>query len=309
VLLLSWLFFLLALQMFGLFETDWLNANWGGGLARKSGWVGSFFTGVLAVVVASPCTAPFMGAALGFALSQSIGTLFLVFALLGVGLSTPYLLFAIFPSWGRYLPKPGAWMETVKQFFAFPLLLTCVWLVWLLAESRGNFALAIALGGMVGWSFVIWLKNRAAATMVAILILVSGVTTLWKMPPPALAAVTEGWAPFSTAALQRSGDETVFVDFTADWCLTCKVNERLVLSQSDIVEFLKKNHVRLVKGDWTNRDAEITKFLNKYQRAGVPFYIVFGPGAPDGKILPELLTPEIFRREMESVLQSKGGTP
>lgn len=310
VLLLCWLFFLLGLQMLGYFEVDWLNPNVGASLARRQGWVGAFFTGVLAVVVASPCTAPFMGAALGYGLSQPVHMLMSIFFIIGLGLATPYLLFGIFPAWVRILPKPGAWMQRLKEFFAFPLFLTSVWLVWLLAQLRGNLSVGLALTGLVGWAFVIWLKNRRLAILTSILILAGGLYVLHDLPEPLPESLHSDaqWASFSAAAITRQASETVFVDFTADWCLTCKLNERLVLTRPDILQFVRDNNIRLVRGDWTKQDPEITKFLNNYRRAGVPFYIAFGPGAPEGRIFPELLTPEVFRREMETVLAKLGET-
>lgn len=309
VLLLSWLFFLLAVQLLGYFEIEWLNPNIGHQLTRKEGLAGSFFTGVLAVVVASPCTAPFMGVALGFALSQSLGILLAVFFLLGLGLGFPYLLFGIFPSWSRFLPKPGAWMQTLKEVMAFPLLLTCVWLVWLLAQLKGNLAAGLALTGMVGWFFVLWVRprSRVLAYLAAAAVLALGALILREFPNAEVATGSDElhWQSFSDAALARQGNETVFVDFTADWCLTCKLNERLVFTQPEVIQLLKDRSVKLVKGDWTKQDAGITRFLNNYRRAGVPFYIAFGPGAPEGKIFPEVLTPEIFRREIENVMTKR----
>lgn len=314
VLLLAWLFFLLSVQLLGYYEIEWLNPNVGHKLTRKEGLAGSFFTGVLAVVVASPCTAPFMGVALGFALAQSISVLLAIFLSLGLGLAFPYLLFGIFPNWARALPKPGAWMQTLKELMAFPLLLTCVWLVWLLAQLKGGLASGLALTGMVGWFFVLWVssRSRVVAYIVSALVIASGLLILREFPGSSATTTVENgeldWKPFSDNSLARESNETVFLDFTADWCLSCKVNEQLVFSRPEIIELLKKNSVKLVKGDWTKQDANITRFLNNYRRAGVPFYIAFGPGAPEGKIFPEVLTPEIFKREITAVIKNGDGS-
>jgi len=313
LLLLSWLFFLLALQLLGLYEINWIDGNLGGRLARQGGNAGAFFTGVLAVVVASPCTAPFMGAALGFAIAQSTAVLISVFLMMGLGLAFPYLLFGLFPSWARVLPRPGAWMIRFKQIMAIPLFLTCAWLVWLLTQLKGDVALGLAIAGMAVWFFMVWIKSRRLVTSVMIggLVVVAGLMTIYKLPD-AISSSSSGesslnWEPFQESKALWDGSTSVFVDFTADWCLTCKVNERLVFDRQEIVDFFKTNHIRMLKGDWTRQDPAITQFLSRYQRVGVPFYIVFGPGAPDGKILSEVLTPETFKNQMQSALQLKEG--
>lgn len=313
VLLLAWLFFLLALQLLGYFELSWLNPNIGGRLARQSGWVGAFFTGVLAVVVASPCTAPFMGAALGFAIAQSISVLLLVFVMMGLGLAFPYLLFGLFPSWSRVLPRPGAWMQTFKEIMAFPLLLTCVWLVWLLAQLKGDMAVALALAGMIAWVFILWLRShKIISTLLALILLFAGIKILHDLPDVSQKVMESAselkWEPFQESEAKWNGGAPVFVDFTADWCLTCKVNERLVFERTEVIRYLKDHGYRLLKGDWTKQDPAITQFLARHQRVGVPFYIAFGPGAPEGRILPEVLTVETFKSNLNQVLKPKEGS-
>lgn len=296
VLALAWVFFLLALQMFDYFELSWINPAMGHGLTRKEGVWGSFFTGVLAVVVASPCTAPFMGAALGFALTQSFLILLLVFLMLGLGLSFPYLLFVLSPGWIRFLPKPGAWMRTLKELMAFPLLLTSAWLVWLLIQQRGTMAFLLAAAGLIGLFFVLWLRfKRSLWTIVLLLLIFAGgigaISFLPSGPSNGTAvAATGAWQAFSEKAIEQHKGDLVLVDLTADWCLTCKVNERVVLESAEIQKYFKDHHVVLLRGDWTQKDENITRFLNKYRRAGVPFYIVFGPRNPNGQVLPEILT-------------------
>jgi thiol:disulfide interchange protein DsbD len=311
ILFLVWLFFLLVMQLLGLYEIGWINGNVGGKWARREGNVGAFFTGVLAVVVASPCTAPFMGVALGFALSQSTPILLAVFICMGLGLSFPYVLFGVFPSWSRILPKPGVWMLRFKQVMAVPLLLTCVWLTWLLLQLKGEKGVGLAIAGMIALFLCVWIKTKKWQVPVAFgfLVLAGGVAAVRALPDvQAEARASElNWEPFQESQMTWEQGPTIFIDFTADWCLTCKVNERLVFDRKDIVQFLKTNHVRLLKGDWTRQDPAITQFLSKYQRAGVPFYIAFGPKAPQGKILPEVLTPEVFKREMQAVMDVKEG--
>jgi thiol:disulfide interchange protein len=297
--LLCWLFFSLALNLLGVFEIDFLNAGFGDRLTRASGITGSFFTGVLAVVVASPCTAPFMGVALGFGLSQSTPILIATFTMLGLGLAFPYILFAVFPSWIRVLPRPGLWMVRVKQAMAFPLLLTLVWLLWVLGEVRGPNAQAIVLAGCVALGFALWLSEwrRQVALFVAGVTILGGMTYVYRTEKHAAHAESgpDIWQPYSAALLESLRGKNVFVNMTADWCLTCKVNERLVFSDPEILDLLKKKNINLLKGDWTQRNAEITLFLNRYERAGVPFYVLYSPQHPGGQTLPEVLTKSSFK--------------
>ncbi|MBX3021424.1 MAG: thioredoxin family protein [Bdellovibrionales bacterium] len=296
--LLSWLFFVLALNLLGLFELDIFDAGFGQKLTRLGGLPGSFFTGVLAVVVASPCTAPFMGVALGFGLSQPTYVLFAVFACLGLGLAFPYLVFAIFPSWIRILPKPGMWMMRLKQAMAFPLLLTLVWLLWVLGQVRGPNAVAFVLAGCVTLGFAFWLSawRRLIAALIAAITVVGGLTYIYRAERRAVSvdAGPDIWQPYSPALLESLRGKNVFVNMTADWCLTCKVNERLVFSDPEVVGLFEKKNIVLIKGDWTQRNEEITLFLNRYERVGVPFYVLYSPQHPNGQVLPEVLTKSTF---------------
>jgi thiol:disulfide interchange protein/DsbC/DsbD-like thiol-disulfide interchange protein len=297
--LLCWLFFLLALNLFGVFELDFLNAGFGGKLTRMAGWWGSFFTGVLAVVVASPCTAPFMGVALGFGLTQTIPVLISIFLMLGLGLAFPYLLMAIFPGAVRALPKPGKWMTILKQVMAFPLLLTMVWLLWILAQVRGPNAVGAVLGGCVALAFIFWLPGKKAkrfAKAAAAIVLVLGLIFIYRGEEAAKAQVgSEVWQPYSEALMEKLKGKAVFIDMTADWCLTCKVNEKLVLNDPEIMALFEAKKIILVKGDWTQRNEEITRFLTRYDRVGVPFYVLYSPQHPQGLPLPEVLTKSSFK--------------
>jgi thiol:disulfide interchange protein DsbD len=263
---------------------------------------GSFFTGVLAVIVASPCTAPFMGVALGFGLAQPTPILLATFLSLGLGLAFPYIIFAIFPSWIRVLPKPGIWMMRLKQVMALPLLATDIWLLWILAQVQGNEAVTIVAAGLLALAFAFWLSSHRwrklarGLTVVALLIGLGVISARTRTVAATAEAETEGiWKPYSPAALEaaRSGPGA-FVNMTADWCLTCKVNERLVFSDPQVQALLLEKKITLLKGDWTQRNEDITLFLNHYDRVGVPFYVLYSPRHPSGQPLPEVLTKSIF---------------
>ncbi len=295
--LLVWLFFVLALNLLGLFEIDFFDAGFGHKLTRMGGVWGSFFTGILAVVVASPCTAPFMGVALGFGLAQPTFILLSVFAALGVGLAFPYLMFAVFPSWVRILPKPGMWMVRVKQVMAVPLFCTALWLLWILSQVRGPVSVGFVVAGCAALALVVLLsKWRVAVSGVTAAILAAAIFNVYSANPPPAAAAAGIWKPFSFALLRElQEDHNVLVDMTADWCLTCKVNERLVLDDAEVQGFLKEKKVELLRGDWTQRNEEITRFLNRYDRVGVPFYVLYSARHPNGLPLPEVLTKTTFK--------------
>lgn len=295
--ILSWLFFGLSLNLLGFFEIDFLNSGIGGRLTRAGGVAGSFFTGVLAVVVASPCTAPFMGVALGFGLTQSTLVLFAIFLSLGLGLAFPYLVFGFFPGFIRVLPRPGAWMNTVKQVMAFPLLLTTLWLVWVLGQVRGINAVMVVLIGCLGIAFAVWFSSwkKKAAKIATALIILGGLVFIYRSEQSVQTAVeSDVWKPYSETMMESLKGKNVFVNMTADWCLTCKVNERLVFNDPDVMKLLEMKNVVLVKGDWTQRNEAITRFLSRFDRVGVPFYVLYSPQHPHGQILPEVLSKSTF---------------
>lgn len=308
--LLSWTFVALSLNLLGFYEIDILDAGFGQKLTRKEGLSGSFFTGVLAVVVASPCTAPFMGVALGFGISQPIPILVAVFFALGLGLAFPYLVFAIFPKWIRVLPKPGAWMMRAKQIMAIPLILTVVWLLWVLQQVSGNTALVLVVVSCVMFALASlipettkkkkWRKRAMVISTFFFAVVVLPYVRAAKTSSTE-STKTEGWESYSPALLESLKGKRVFVNMTADWCLTCKVNERLVFKDSEILELLRAKQVTLVLGDWTQRDDEITMFLSRYDRVGVPFYVLFSPQYPEGQVLPEVLTKSSFKNWVEKV--------
>jgi DsbC/DsbD-like thiol-disulfide interchange protein/cytochrome c biogenesis protein CcdA len=298
VALMAYVLFALGLSLSGAVHFGAGLMNLGSGLAQKPGLSGAFFTGVLAVVVASPCTAPFMGTALGYAMTQPAWVALLVFATLGLGLALPFLLLGWFPRLAALLPKPGAWMERFKQFMAFPLYLSVVWLLWVLARQTDPQALARVLLGLVAVAFVLWLwPSRGVLAASAKLTALAAAVGLALMPPvPTPAATlteagTEPWSSERVAELRADG-RTIFVDFTADWCLSCKVNERVALKSDKVQRAFAEQQVAFLVGDWTRADPLITAELARFGRNGVPLYLVYVDGR-EPKVLPQLLTPEI----------------
>jgi thiol:disulfide interchange protein len=312
VLLVAYLMFVVGLSLSGVFYLGGSIAGIGGSLASRSGYGGSFFTGVLAVIVATPCTAPFMGAALGYALSQPAVSLLAVFISLGLGLAAPYLLLSCWPGLQRLMPKPGAWMDTLKQAFAFPMYATAVWLLWVLAQQSGPDAVAAALGGMVVIAFAAWLYNgtrqskslsrkvssviAATAVVAALFVGYANVRQQSGQASPSADSASRDWEPYSAARLQalQSQGAPIFLNMTAAWCITCLVNERVALSDASVRTAFKESEVVYLKGDWTQRDTAITELLGKFGRSGVPLYVFYPPGVGSKPVvLPQILTPDI----------------
>ena len=312
---LALLMFAVGLSLSGVFHLGGSLANVGGSLAQKSGPAGDFFTGLLAVVVAAPCTAPFMGAALGYAFAAPPAVAIGVFVALGVGLALPFLAIAFVPELARRLPKPGAWMETFKQVLAFPMYLTAVWLVWVLAKQRGADAVGWVLGGavLVALGLWVWEYARYRAPVLRALglaIALAGVAALWpvqQLPSARAIAAAEAasqggsgqavqaadgslpWSAEALAALRAEG-RVVFVNMTADWCVSCKANERAVLSTDAFAAARAAANAVYLKGDWTDVDPAITAYLQQYGAVGVPFYAVYPAGGGEPQVLPNLLT-------------------
>jgi thiol:disulfide interchange protein/DsbC/DsbD-like thiol-disulfide interchange protein len=305
--LMAGLLFFLGLSLAGQFEIGLTLTSAGGSLAAKQGYSGSFFTGVLAVVVATPCTAPFMGAALGYALAQSSAVTFAVFTALALGLAVPYVALTLQPAWTRLLPKPGAWMEVLKQAVAVPIFATAIWLAWVLVRGYGADMLLALLSGFLllavaGWFLGRWPAKRWA-TSVAALILI-GVIAVSVLAPRKFAAastssttaeIQTGWEPWSSQAVARyqAQGRPVLVDFTASWCLSCQVNERVALEQPSVQKAFQDSNVALLKADWTRGDDAITQTLAALGRSGVPAYALYVPGESSPRLLPEALTPGI----------------
>ncbi len=305
---LALLLFAVGLNLSGVYTVGASIMGLGGSLAERNGLVGSFFTGVLAVLVASPCTAPFMAAALGFALVQPSYVALGVFLALGLGLALPYLALSFMPPLLRLLPKPGAWMERFKQFLALPMYGAVAWLVWVLAQQvdMGAFALmvaALAVMALGAWIFDASYSHRNLSVRGGVLLiaLVMAVSTLGVLTPRTNSEIAESGelvasVPYTRDALEayRDEDRQVFVNFTAAWCITCLVNERVVFSDPDIAALFEQTDTIYMKGDWTNRNAEIAHALEQFGRSGVPLYVIYRPGEPP-RVLPQVLTRDIVR--------------
>lgn len=320
ILALSYLLFVIGLNLSGLFQIGGAFTNAGGSLAAKNGLTGTFFTGVLATLVATPCTAPFMAGALGYALTQSAAVAMAVFLALGLGLALPYLLFCIVPKLIRILPRPGIWMEKFKEALAFPMYASAAWLVWVFAMQTGPAGILWALCGMVAIAFALWLlthrpenpPGRAVIIALALLALLFAATPflhkgVLQIPGPEAAPETRLSAvAFSENLLAQSlaGENPVFVYMTAAWCITCKVNERVALDAPETIALFRTKNVVTLKGDWTNMNPEITAFLKSYGRSGVPLYVFYGPPdkdtgtRPEPVVLPQILTPGIVARAL-----------
>lgn len=300
VLVVAYLLFLVGLSLSGLFEIGGSFTGLGSGLAARNGLAGSFFTGVLAAVVATPCTAPFMGAALAFALAQPAAVMVAVFLALGLGLALPFLVLAFWPAAQRWLPRPGAWMDTFKQALAFPMYAAVVWLLWVLAQQAGADGVALALGGLVLMAFGLWWRHRSGASAVgtgaAVLSVVLALgAAAWVKPVAADVhaageSSTEAFSPERLAEL-RTQNKPVFVNLTAAWCISCLVNERVALSRPEVKDAFAKAGVVYLKGDWTREDPTITAVLKAHGRSGVPLYLYYAPGAAEARVLPQILTP------------------
>ncbi len=290
----------------------------GQSLTMRKGPTGAFFTGLLAVVVATPCTAPFMGAAIGFALTQPPAMAVLIFEALALGLALPYLILAFAPGAAKALPRPGPWMDRLKQILAFPMYGVAAWLFWVLAQQVDSMGLAAALSGFVLIGFAAWLWDAAAkssktgrrvSTTAAALTMAAAIAFIFVISgrPPAEAgqnAAADGISePFSQDRLTalRAENRPVFVNFTAAWCITCKVNERVALSTTEVEEAFTLHNVAYLKADWTNRNAEIGTTLRSLGRDGVPLYVLYAPGSTEAQILPQILTPGTLIEALENL--------
>lgn len=310
VLAVAYLMFAVGLGLSGAITLGSGAAGIGASLAERPGLAGSFFTGVLASVVATPCTAPFMGAALGFALAQPGPVLLAVFLALGLGLALPYLALTWWPALQRRLPRPGAWMERLKEALAFPMYGAAVWLVWVLGRQAGPDATAIALGGMVAIAFAAWLwqhshgrpplarrSSHGLALVAVALALAGGYAGLASTGASAATSTAESkqdWELYTKARFDalRAEGKPVFVNFTAAWCITCLANERVALSTDSVRAAFRQAGVTYLKGDWTHQDPQISAHLAEFGRSGVPLYLFYPAGAGSSpQVLPQLLTP------------------
>ena len=318
VAVLALLFFILGLSMFGVFEIGTRLTALGSAFAARSGWAGSFFSGLLAVAVATPCTAPFMGTALGYALSQRPVVVFGVFTSLAIGMSFPYVLLTLVPKRSRWIPRSGKWMETLKQVLGFPLMASAAWMAMVLLALSGPTALAALFAALVvsaagAWVFGRWGgidRNGRTRVIVAILAIAMVTGSLFLViraarsnqsmnQGEASAAAPEPagprWERFTPARLAelRARGTPVFIDFTAAWCLTCQVNERVALRDGRVDSRFQELGMVKLKADWTDRNDEIEQAIEGYGRAGVPLYVVYARGTEQPMFLPEILTPGI----------------
>lgn len=300
------LFTLIALNFAGLFEFRSLLPSSVATLEARHPVANAFLTGVLAVAVASPCTAPFMGASLGFAIGLPAGEAMAIFVALGLGMSLPYLAISWLPRIAQWLPRPGAWMETFRHLMAFPMFATVAWLVWVLGEQSGIDGAGALLALLVGLSMVVWAFTLRGRTRVALSTLAVAALAFvaWSIgpaitraaPAPSIASAQDRWQPWAPERVQQllAGGRPVFVDFTAAWCVTCQYNKKTTLARSDVLADFDARHFALLRADWTRRDPSITAALAQLGRNGVPVYVVYKPGQPP-QVLSEILGAEEVR--------------
>jgi thiol:disulfide interchange protein DsbD len=290
---LALLFFAIGLNLLGLFEIGSSVQDVGASLTARNGDAGAFFTGALAVVAATPCTAPFMAGAIGAVLTQSAPVTLLIFTFLALGFAAPLTLLHFAPGLQRLIPKPGAWMEHVKNVLAFPMLATAALLVWVLAEQTGSGGALSLLLVALALAFVLFVARWGRAWLVAGVVVLLGVAALNWRPlvgvETAEHLVEEPWSVARVAELQGEG-RGVFVNFTAAWCVTCKVNEGAALSSRRVAQAFADANVAYLKGDWTNRDDSIAAALAQHGRAGVPLYLFYPADGGAAIVLPQLLS-------------------
>lgn len=316
---LAYLLFVIGLNLIGFFEFGFGLSNVGQKLTRGQSTSSSFFTGTLATIVATPCTAPFMGAAMGFAMTQPPIVSLSVFATLGFGLALPYLILSFIPQARCILPKPGAWMNTFKQFLAFPMFASAIWLVWVMSQQAGPKGVLLVLLGMLAIAFAVWLshlKNQGVARgLTRTALILSLIIPLVSL---AYIQTTDDHHSSQNKTYQfgesfthdklstlLEGDAPIFTEMTAAWCITCKLNHAVAINIQSTKELFQNKNVHYLIGDWTNRDDEITAYLDAFDRNGVPLYVYYGPRdpetgkRPDAKILPQVLTPSIVQKSIK----------
>jgi len=320
---LVYLLLAVGLNLSGVFEVGGGLAGVGDTLTQGDSYSSSFFTGVLATVVATPCSAPFMAPALGAALTQPTANALCIFAALGVGIALPYVLLSFAPWMRRVLPKPGAWMDTLKQLFAFPVYATAAWFLWVLAEQTSPLGLGAALAGAILIALAAWAYQKShfsagggRAAVLATAVIAVAVALLLPVRVAQVAAAPAGtasatvhgddeWQPYDAARVIEltAAGRPLLVNFTASWCLTCLVNERNAFADAAVQEIFHDKKVTLMKGDWTNRDPAITKALAAFGRAGVPLYVVYNAkrGSNEPLVLPQLLTAGVVENAFADV--------
>ncbi len=299
---LALLLFAVGLNLLGVFEIGGSFQNTGQGLTQKSGFTGSFFTGVLAVIVATPCTAPLMAGATGYAFTQPALITIAVFMALGLGFALPFLLLAYIPALTKLLPKPGDWMVRFKEFLAFPMFAAAIWLIWVLVQQSGELGLRNILLAILGLGFAIWLlkQNSKLAKALGAINLIGTLALPLTLHADAVELHSEAWSNEKVAQLRSEG-KPVFVDFTAAWCVSCKVNELTVLNTEVIQNVFKSTNTAFLTADWTNKNDVIARELEKYGRSGVPLYLLYPSGNNDVNpaILPQILTKSMVEEKLK----------
>jgi DsbC/DsbD-like thiol-disulfide interchange protein/cytochrome c biogenesis protein CcdA len=302
---LALLFFVIGLNLLGVFNIGGGTQNVGAGLAARGGDAGALFTGVLAVIAATPCTAPFMAGAIGVAVTQSAATMLAIFAALGLGFALPLTLLHFAPGLQRLIPKPGAWMERAKQVLAFPMFAAAIWLAWVLAEQTGAVGVQSLLNVAAALAFLLFVGKWGRVWLViGALVLVGALALSWR---PILgveresALVSEPWSPARVAELRSEG-RGVFVNFTAAWCITCKANELAALSSPRVIQAFETENVAYLVADWTNRDETIAAALAEHGRAGVPLYLYYSSQS-EPIILPQILSEALILETIEGEAQ------
>lgn len=297
VAVMAWVLFAIGLNLSGVFQVATRLAGSGQGIVARGGMVGNFATGLLAAVVATPCTAPFMGAAIAAALTAPMPVTVAVFLAMGIGLAAPYVAVAMLPGLARMLPRPGHWMDLLKQILAFPMYAASAWMVWVMSQSLGPSGVLVALCGLLLVGFAGWVLGATDGRVGRGLAVIAVVGALALLPglsaqEPASAAMADaGSETFSSARLAalRAEGRPVFVNMTAAWCITCLVNERIALAPATVRAAFVAHNIAYLKGDWTRQDPAITAFLRAHGRDGVPLYVFYPPGK-DGTVLPQILT-------------------
>jgi thiol:disulfide interchange protein DsbD len=310
VAILALIIFAVGLNLLGLFDIAGQFQNTGSSLTTQGGVKGSFFTGLLAVIVATPCTAPFMAPAIGYALAQPAVLTIVIFMALALGFAFPFLLIAYVPKIVSALPKPGPWMETFKNVLAFPMFAAAIWLVWVLTQQSGANGMFVLLMAFLFLAFAVWVFKRGTVISkgLAMLTLVGSLILCLSLKPMSVSDTvleTEAWSPERVAELQAEG-RPVFVDFTAAWCVTCKVNEMRVLKTDKTKALFNETNTAFLIADWTNKNDEIAAELERYGRAGVPLYLVFPPrpssesnNSVKAEVLPQVLTYDLIKEALE----------
>ncbi|HEX8312076.1 MAG TPA: thioredoxin family protein, partial [Chthoniobacteraceae bacterium] len=311
------LVFVFALSMFGIFEIQL-----GGGtttqldaLARRDGYGGAFMHGMFTTLLGTSCTAPFLGSALGVAFVQPAPIVFAIFTAIAAGMSLPYFLLTWKPAWMRFLPRPGAWMERLKQFMGFLLLAVVVWLLGVLGQSRGTDALVAVISFLLALGLASWMLGSFQRSVVTWLLIVAVLTASWfvfvqeklttgtKVETELKQAGGIPWEVFTPERVEeavRKG-QPVFIDFTAEWCLNCKYNEKAVLETDKVRAAIAEKGVLPLKGDWTNADPVITEWLKKFGRIGVPVYVLYTPGKKEPFVFPEILTQAMVLEQLAGI--------